>query len=139
MADGDTDEDEVWRCKACGQRQRDPTPPCEQCWNTKLVRGAGAADAAGVDGRSRFERLTRGPGQAAGLLTRVQWSTSRAAALSLVAALGLAWVHDTFLAGSLLSEAGFTGAVTAGILTALFLSVTLGIAVWRTVDALVDA
>jgi hypothetical protein len=138
MADGDTDEEDVWRCKACGQRQRDPNPPCEQCWNTKLVRGAGAAAAAGVAERSTLDRLTRGPGQTAGLLTRIQWSTSRATALSLVAALGLAWVYDASPAGSVLAEAGFTGAVTAGVLTALFLSVTLGIAAWRTVGAFVD-
>ncbi len=40
--DGDADDEQVWRCKACGTRQPDPEPPCERCWNTTFVSGEGA-------------------------------------------------------------------------------------------------
>jgi len=40
--DGDADDEQVWRCKACGTRQPDPDPPCERCWNTTFVAGDGA-------------------------------------------------------------------------------------------------
>lgn len=138
MAAGDTDEEGIWRCKACGQRQGNPNPPCEQCWNTKLVRGAGAADAAGGGERSPLDQITKGPGPTAGLLDRVQWATSRAGFVSLVATVGFAWLHDTAGPGSLFSEIAFTGGVAAAVLTAGFLSATLGTAVWRTIDAFVD-
>lgn len=138
MDDGDTDEEDVWRCKACGQRQRDPNPPCEHCWNTKLVRGAGAADVAGEGERSTVDRIKEGPGPTAGLLERVQWATSRAGFVSLLATVGFAWLYDVATAGSLVSEIAFTGGVAAAVLTAGFLSATLGTALWRTVGAYVD-
>ncbi|MCG1002404.1 MULTISPECIES: hypothetical protein [Halobacterium] len=40
--DGDADDEQVWRCRACGTRQPDPEPPCERCWNTTFVAGDGA-------------------------------------------------------------------------------------------------
>ncbi|WP_230887599.1 hypothetical protein [Halobacterium sp. KA-4] len=44
----DADDDEqVWRCKACGTRQPDPDPPCERCWNTTFVAGDGAETVLG--------------------------------------------------------------------------------------------
>lgn len=137
MDSADDQDDAPWRCKACGRRQTDPEPPCEHCWNTTLVRGEGAASAAGVE-QSRWERLLSGPGPTAGLLVRVQWATSRSAVLSLVATLGLWTLYDTATRPSMLADAAYTGVVAGALLTATFSFIAIGTAVWRTVDAFVD-
>ncbi|MCD2202185.1 hypothetical protein [Halobacterium sp. KA-6] len=41
------DDEQVWRCKACGTRQPEPDPPCERCWNTTFVAGDGAETVLG--------------------------------------------------------------------------------------------
>lgn len=137
MDSPDDQTDAPWRCKACGRRQTDPEPPCEHCWNTTLVRGEGAASAAGVNS-SRWERLVTGPGPTAGLLVRVQWATSRAAVLSLAATLGLLGAYDAATRPSILADAAYTGVIAAALLTATFSFIAIGTTLWRTVDAFVD-
>lgn len=137
MDAADDEDDAPWRCKACGRRQTDPEPPCEHCWNTTLVRGEGAASAAGVE-QSRLDRILSGPGPTASLLVRVQWATSRSAVLSLLATL-CSWVlHDSVARPSMLADAAYTGVIAAGLLTATFSFIAIGTALWRTVDAFVD-
>ena len=131
-----TDEDQTWRCKACGKRQRDPEPPCDRCWATTFVAGDGANDAAG-GAPSLASPAAPSEGLTPARAERVKTAVNRATAATVALAVLLGGTYEVLPASNPLSAAAFTGAVSVGVLAVLFLVAAVFVAVTDSVDALV--
>jgi len=130
-------EDQTWRCKACGERQRDPEPPCDRCWSTTFVAGDGASDAAGGSPRLASPSASPPDGLTPARAERVKTAVNRATAVSVALAVLLGGAYEVLPASNPLSTAAFTGAVSVGVLAVLFLLGTVLVTVSDGVDSLV--
>ncbi|WP_232701329.1 hypothetical protein [Halobacterium wangiae] len=137
MGRADADEEQTWRCKACGKRQRDPDPPCERCWNTTFVAGDGASDAAGGAQSLASPSASPHEGLTPARAERVKMAVNRATAATVALAVLLAGAYEVLPASNPLSTAAFTSAVSFGVLAVLFLLGSVLVTVTDSVDGLV--
>ena len=129
-------EDQTWRCKACGKRQRDPEPPCDRCWSTTFVSGEGASDAVGAPSLAS-PAVSSSEGLTPARAERVKTAVNRATAVTVALAVLLGGAYEVLPASNPLSTAAFTGTVSVGVLAVLFLVAAVLVAVTDSVDALV--
>lgn len=131
------DDDRTWRCKACGKRQRDPEPPCDRCWSTTFVAGDGASGAAGGSPALASPSASPPDGLTPARAERVKTAVYRATAATVALAVLLGGAYEVLPASNPLSTAAFTGAVSVGVLSVLFLVGTVVVTVTDSVDSLV--
>jgi hypothetical protein len=115
----DADDEQVWRCKACGTRQPDPEPPCERCWNTTFVAGDGAERV--------LDSPDSGTDATALRVAQAKSIASRTAVVTGVAAVALGgaqWLLPGVLAGL-----AFTAFVGVAAVAAVFCLVAAGASV----------
>ncbi|MFC3478805.1 hypothetical protein [Halobacterium litoreum] len=136
--DSETPDDaETWRCKDCGKRQRDPDPPCENCWGTTFVAGDAATDDFTNDTSLASPDATTPTNVTSPRVVRVRTATTRATAVSVAVACCFAGAYTVVGAGSQLRAVMFTGALSVGVLALVFFVATVLLAVSDRVGELV--
>jgi hypothetical protein len=134
------EDDQTWRCKACGAVQRDPDPPCESCWNTTFVAGDGGEAASGPDGIASLSNTPVSTADAtAARVQHVKSATTRTTTATVLAAGGIFAANALLPVGGLLDTVLHWGTLGLGALAALLVVLTAGVYVADAADRRIES